>query len=302
MKPNTLLPPLTLILILVIIASTSTGSAHISLLTATKIMLAALPINIEHDWSTAQETIILNIRLPRVLLGALVGAAFGASLSFMLTLPTPLVSFTSAVITIFVVYHLSKIGASVPVDTLLLSGIAVGSFLTALTSLVIYTSNAPHQIIFWLMGGLWTSDWSRVKITSLMILSGIVLLHRYSWGLNVMLLGEEQAEYLGVNVESVKRGVLVLSSLITAAAVSVSGIIGFVGLIIPHIMRILTGPDHRILFPATTLTGAIFLVFTDTIARTILSPTELPVGIITASFGAPFFIYLLRKRRRHIHA
>jgi len=133
-----------------------------------------------------------------------------------------------------------------------------------------------------------------------MMLVGIIL-YRYSWNLNVMLLGEEQAQYLGVNTENVKWGVLVSSSLITAAAVSVSGIIGFLGLIIPHIMRIFTGPDHP--NPLSNLhAGAIFLVFTDTISRTILSPIELPVGIITASFGAPFFIYLLRKRGKNIHA
>ncbi|HHI30530.1 iron ABC transporter [Methanosarcinales archaeon ex4484_138] len=321
---------LTLILITVLVASITIGTAHISFLTAAKIMLAQI-FSIEENWSMAQETIILSIRLPRVLLAALVGAALatagcamqgllknpmadpyiigmssgaalGAALSFTLHLPTPLLSFITATIAIFVVYHISKVGGRVPVATLLLSGIAVGSFLAALTSLIIYVAKSPHQIIFWLMGGLWTSDWPKVKIASLMIFAGIILLYRYSWNLNVMLLGEEQAQYLGVNTERVKRGVLVSSSLITAAAVSVSGIIGFVGLIIPHIMRIFTGPDHRILFPTSTLAGAIFLVVTDTISRTILAPIELPVGIITASFGAPFFIYLLRKRGKSIHA
>ncbi len=321
---------LTLILITVLVASITIGTAHISFLTAAKIMLAQI-FSIEENWSMAQETIILSIRLPRVLLAALVGAALatagcamqgllknpmadpyiigmssgaalGAALSFTLHLPTPLLSFITATIAIFVVYHISKVGGRVPVATLLLSGIAVGSFLAALTSLIIYVAKSPHQTIFWLMGGLWTSDWPKVKIASLMIFAGIILLYRYSWNLNVMLLGEEQAQYLGVNTERVKRGVLVSSSLITAAAVSVSGIIGFVGLIIPHIMRIFTGPDHRILFPTSTLAGAIFLVVTDTISRTILAPIELPVGIITASFGAPFFIYLLRKRGKSIHA
>ncbi len=321
---------LTLILITVLVASITIGTTHISFLTAAKIMLAQI-FSIEENWSMAQETIILSIRLPRVLLAALVGAALatagcamqgllknpmadpyiigmssgaalGAALSFTLHLPTPLLSFITATIAIFVVYHISKVGGRVPVATLLLSGIAVGSFLAALTSLIIYVAKSPHQIIFWLMGGLWTSDWPKVKIASLMIFAGIILLYRYSWNLNVMLLGEEQAQYLGVNTERVKRGVLVSSSLITAAAVSVSGIIGFVGLIIPHIMRIFTGPDHRILFPTSTLAGAIFLVVTDTISRTILAPIELPVGIITASFGAPFFIYLLRKRGKSIHA
>jgi len=113
-----------------------------------------------------------------------------------------------------------------------------------------------------------------------------------------MLTGEEHALDLGIKIESVKKIILIFASLVTAAAVAVSGIIGFVGLIIPHIMRIIVGPDHRILLPSSCLVGAIFLIWTDTLARTMIQPTELPVGIITASFGAPFFLYLLRKRKR----
>ena len=185
---------LTLILIIVLITSTTIGTAHISFFTATKIMLAQI-LSIEENWSTAQETIILNIRLPRVLPAALVGAALatagcamqellknpmadpyiigmssgaalGAALSFTLHLPIPLLSFITATIAIFAVYHISKVGGRVPVSTLPLSGIAVGSFLAALTSLLIYMAKSPHQIIFWLMGGLWTSDWPKVKIAA----------------------------------------------------------------------------------------------------------------------------------------
>jgi len=184
----------------------------------------------------------------------------------------------------------------------LLAGIAVGSFLAAVTSLIIYTAGVPHQIIFWLMGGLWTADWQKVKISFVMIIFGIIMLNRQAWNLNVMLLGEDQATYLGINVEHVKQYVLLFAVLITAAAVSVSGIIGFVGLIIPHIMRILVGPDHRILLPSSALAGAIFMVMADAMGRTVMKPVELPVGIITALFGVPFFIYLLRKRRKNIYA
>ncbi|MRG77809.1 MAG: iron chelate uptake ABC transporter family permease subunit [ANME-2 cluster archaeon] len=286
---------------------------------------------VDKTWTDSQEVIISDIRLPRVLLAALVGAALstagcamqgllknpmadpyiigmssgaalGASLAFVMLLPVQFLSFIGAVITIFVVYNISKIGGKVPVDTLLLSGIAVGSLLAAFTSLIIFISHSPHQIIFWLMGGLWTASWDKVKITSVMIIFGILVLYRFAWSLNVMLLGEEQAQYLGINIEQVKRYVLVLSALVTAAAVSVSGIIGFVGLIIPHIMRIIVGPDHRILFPASTLMGAVFLVLCDTFSRTIIDSVELPVGIVTAMFGAPFFIYLLRKRRQSLYA
>jgi len=321
---------LALLLIAAIITNTAIGSTGISPLITAKILLAGY-FPIEQTWTASQEVIITDIRLPRVLLGALVGAALstagcamqgllknpmadpyiigmssgaalGASIAFMLLLPVQLISFVLAALTIFVVYNISKIAGKVPVDTLLLSGIAVGSLLSAITSLIIFIAQSPHQIIFWLMGGLWTASWDKVKITAVMVIFGIFMLYRYSWNLNVMLLGEEQAQYLGVNIEHVKRYVLVFSALITAAAVSVSGIIGFVGLIIPHIMRILVGPDHRILFPASTLMGAIFLVLCDTFSRTIMDSVELPVGVVTAMFGAPFFIYLLRKRRENLYA
>lgn len=320
---------LIILLVLTIIITTAIGSTSISPNIVAKILLYKF-LYIEKTWSVSHEVIINDIRLPRVLLGALVGAALGtagcamqgllknpmadpyiigissgaavgASLAFVLLLPVQIVSFVFAAISIFVVYNISKVGGKVPVDTLLLSGIAVGSLLAAMTSLIIYTAGVPHQIIFWLMGGLWTADWEKVKISAFMVIFGVLMIYKQAWNLNVMLLGEEQASYLGIDIEHVKRYVLLFAALITASAVSVSGIIGFVGLIIPHIMRILTGPDHRILLPASALAGAIFLVSTDAIARVIMEPAELPVGIITALFGAPFFIYLLRKRRKSIY-
>jgi len=317
---------LVILLVLTIIITTAIGSTSIPPDIVSKILLSKF-LSIEKTWTAGQEVIVKDIRLPRVLLGALVGAALGtagcamqgllknpmadpyiigissgaavgASLAFVLLLPVQIVSFVFAAISIFVVYNISKVGGKVPVDTLLLSGIAVGSLLAAITSLIIYTAGVPHQIIFWLMGGLWTADWEKVKISAVMVIFGVLMIYKQGWNLNVVLLGEEQASYLGIDIEHVKRYVLLFAALITAAAVSVSGIIGFVGLIIPHIMRILTGPDHRILLPASALAGAIFLVSTDTLARAIMEPAELPVGIITALFGAPFFIYLLRKRRK----
>ncbi len=148
------------------------------------------------------------------------------------------------------------------------------------------------------MGGFWAANWEQVKLISPLICIGIVIIYFFAKDLNVMLLGEEPAQHLGISVESFKKIMLIFASLITAAAVSFSGLIGFVGLIIPHIVRILTGPDHRILLPASALVGAIFLAWADTLARTIMAPAELPVGIITALFGAPFFVYLLRTRKR----
>ncbi len=328
-RRKTVVVLLILLLILIIIISTAIGSTRISPEIVAKIFLNKLLSN-EKTWYTSQEVIIMDIRLPRVLLAAFVGAALstagcamqgllknpmadpyiigissgaavGASLAFVLLLPVQIISFIFAAISIFVVYNISKVGGKVPVDTLLLSGIAAGSLLAAITSLIIYTVGVPHQIIFWLMGGLWTAEWEKVKISAVMVILGVLMIYKQGWNLNVMLLGEEQASYLGIDIEHVKRYVLLFAALITASAVSVSGIIGFVGLIIPHIMRILTGPDHRVLLPASALAGAIFLVSADTIARTVMEPAELPVGIITALFGAPFFIYLLRKRRKSIY-
>jgi iron complex transport system permease protein len=151
-----------------------------------------------------------------------------------------------------------------------------------------------------MMGGLWASSWDGVIATLPLIVLGTAALSFFNRDLNLMLIGEDDAMDLGVDVEKTKRHILVLSALITAAAVCISGVIGFVGLIVPHIMRILVGPDHRILLPASCLMGAIFLVWTDTLARVIIQPTELPVGLITALFGAPFFVYLLRRRKRMV--
>ncbi len=284
---------------------------------------------------STHERIIFQLRLPRVLLGLLVGAALsvsgvvmqglfknpmadpyiigissGAGLGATICIVSsgiaafgyarPLMAFMGAIAAIFLVYNIARVGGKVPVDTLLLSGIAVSYFLSAITSFLMYMSDNLHQIIFWLMGGLDGIMWIHVKILFPIIFFGILTIYFFSRDMNVMLLGEESAQHLGIEVEQFKRLMMVLASMITAAAVSVSGLIGFVGLMIPHIMRLLFGPDHRILIPSSALAGGIFLVWTDTLARTILAPTELPVGILTAFFGAPFFIYLLKSRKREI--
>jgi iron complex transport system permease protein len=155
-------------------------------------------------------------------------------------------------------------------------------------------------MLSWLMGWLGASNWNYVKITVFPIIFGILAIYLFARDMNIMLLGEDEAKTLGVSVEKVKWTLLILASFITAAAVSFSGIIMFVGLIIPHMMRILVGPDHRTLIPASAFGGGIFLILADALARMISE--MLPVGIITAFFGAPFFIYLLRSRKRGYHA
>lgn len=282
-----------------------------------------------------QDTIILQIRLPRVLLAALVGlglaisgavmqglfrnpmadpyiigissgAALGAALSITLGglwglggfYSTPVMAFLGAIGASLLVYNIARVGGRVPVATLLLSGIAIASFLSALTSLIMYTAGESlHQIMFWVMGGLWGRSWRHILIAAPPILAGSTVLCLFSRDLNVMLLGDEEAYHLGVGVEKLKLILLGAASLVAGVAVSVSGVIGFVGLIVPHIMRILVGPDHRILLPSSALAGGAFLIWADALSRTVIAPTELPVGIVTALTGAPFFLYLLKKRR-----
>ena len=328
---------LTATLGLTIILALTFGAAHISPFTVFKILLAKLPLIknlITPSWSIGEATIILQIRLPRIILGVLVGAAlgvagttmqglfknpmadpyiigissgaalgavftiaFGLSIFGMYTIP--LMAFAGATAAIFLVYNIASVRRKLPVSTLLLAGIAVTLFLSAIISLMMYTSGEElHGIVFWLMGGLWGRNWNHVLMAFPFIFLGAIIIYIFARDLNVMLLGEEPAQHLGIEVETLKKIILLSASLITAAAVSVSGIIGFVGLIIPHAMRILVGPDHRILLPSSALVGGIFLVWADTLARTIIAPIELPVGIITALFGAPFFIYLLRTRKR----
>lgn len=319
------------ILCLTIMLTTSIGPVYVPPLEIVALLGSKLQLFEMSSIPHKHEVIIFQIRLPRIFLGILVGlslatagtalqglfknpmadpyiigiasgAAVGAALSIMV-LPqifsiytTPIMAFLGALFTIFLVYNIATVGGKIPVDTLLLTGIAVSLFLGAILAFMMsIAGEALHNIFFWIMGGFWLANWTQVKIIVLPVLVCFGLIYLFAKDLNAMLLGEESAQTLGINVETSKRILLVLSAFITAAAVSFTGTIGFVGLIIPHITRILVGPDHRILFPASALVGGIFLVWTDALARLL---GEMPVGILTAFFGAPFFIYLLRKRKR----
>jgi iron complex transport system permease protein len=180
-----------------------------------------------------------------------------------------------------------------------LAGVISGTFFTAvIMSLIsISASDKLKGIMFWLMGDLSGADPSTITVAFFVITIGVVVMYVFSSELNLMTFGEESAISMGVNVEQVKIMLFVMASLITATAVSISGLIGFVGLIIPHIVRMLYGPDHKILLPASVLLGSTFLVIADTLSRTLIMPYELPVGVVTAFFGAPFFVYLLKKRK-----
>jgi iron complex transport system permease protein len=180
-----------------------------------------------------------------------------------------------------------------------LSGIAIGALLNAATSFVMLVSSKEklQAVVFWMMGSLTSALWVKVKVVGPIIIVGIISLFFYTKDLNSITLGESRAKQLGINVELMKNMIIIISSFIVAAAVSVTGIIGFVGLVVPHMMRLIVGPDNRILLPVSAVSGGIVLLLADTIARNILEPSEIPVGIITALIGAPFFIYLLKKTK-----
>ncbi len=293
---------------------------------------------IQPDWSNIQETIVVDIRTPRVILSMLVGmglamagtamqglfrnpmaepyvlgmssgAATGAALAIVLGignlfggLSIPALAFIGATTTIFVVYNIARTDGRVPTETLLLAGIAVGFFLHAVVSFlkIIASHEALRDVVLWLMGSFALATWDDVRMIILPIACGIGVLYFLSQELNALQFGEETAMHLGIEVEMVKRILLIASALVTAVAVSVSGIIGFVGLIIPHVVRLIIGPGHHVLLPASALCGGIFLVLCDTLARTVTQPSEVPIGIITAAIGAPYFIYLLRRRKKAI--
>ncbi len=277
--------------------------------------------------------IVMQIRLPRILLAAIVGFALAAAGTVMqglfrnpmadpsiigvssgaavgavafIVFPAAVpggiglttAAFLGAVGAAFLVYVIATRNGRTPVATLLLAGVAVQTFLGAVISyLQLQAGESLRTVVAWLMGHLANATWGDVGVTALLVPPLFVILLAYTRDLNVLLLGEEEARGLGVSVVRTKRILLTVSSLITAAGVAVAGIIGFVGLVVPHMLRLIVGPDHRILLPTAALAGGSFLVAADTLARA--GSTEVPVGIVTAAVGAPFFLYLLRKREVH---
>lgn len=338
-KYNIVLLTLFMVLILAIGLFSVIGTANINPINTFRIIISKIPIIRDYidisDIIDSHQSIIWSIRLPRVLLGVLVGASLsmagaafqgmfknpmadpfvlgissgaalgatiaivlGLSISFLNISPISIFAFIGALLAVFTVYNIARIKNKVPVTTLLLGGIATGQFLTAIMSLLmVIHSRDMAKIVYWTMGNLAGKGWDPIVRLYIPILASMVIMNFFARDLNIMLTGEESAQSLGVDVEKTKKYILVLGTFMTSLVVSVSGIIGFVGLIIPHIVRMILGPDHKILLPASALVGGIFLVSCDTIARTIISPVEIPVGIITALFGGPFFIYLLKTRK-----
>lgn len=243
------------------------------------------------------------------ILGLSSGAAFGAALAMVLGfsilpsfLSVPVMAFLFCFLTLLLVYNIARGQGRVPVETLLLAGIAVGAFFSALVNLLTYLApdDKLKDIVYWMMGDLSQFGWSNVLVVMPLTILGIVAVFYFSRDLNAMMLGDNHAMNLGIEVSKVRFQVLMACALLTAASVAFVGIIGFVGLIIPHMVRMLVGPDHRILIPASILAGSSFLVICDILSRVVMDYTVLPIGILTALIGAPYFIYLLRRKRREI--
>jgi iron complex transport system permease protein len=328
-----------LILLCVIFAllALTVGSVVVPFKTVWQILISHLPlVNIHIGWPATTDMIITGIRLPRILMAGIVGAALGtagatyqglfrnpladpyligvaqgaalgAVIGFILPWTfggnylIPIMAFAGAVIAVSVVYLISRVGKTVPMTTLILAGVAIGALLMSVTDyLTLLSADKVRPILQWFMGNLSGSTWDQLRIVSPYVLVGLVVIFIFARPLNVMQLDEEQAQQLGANVERTKIILLGASTLITAAAVCFVGTIGFVGIIVPHIVRLIWGPDHRLLLPLSAISGAILLILADTASRTLMAPSEIPVGVITAFLGAPFFLFLLRRTKKAV--
>ncbi len=327
-----------LLLAFSMIVSLSLGTANIPIAEVWSIVLhsvtgwGAEPIS-----SQAYEQIVLQVRFPRVVLAILVGASLslaGAAFQGVLRNPladsytlgvasgasfgaaflisfgwhyvigqwtVPIAAFITALLSLFIVMRLASVNGKFKIETIILAGVVVQAFFGAVVSLLVSLSDSVvNEIVFWLMGSLALRDWSFSLVLAPYLAAGAVVLMGFARALNLFSLGERQAAHLGVHVERTKRIVLILGTLLSAAAVSVSGTIGFVGLVTPHLIRLLVGPDYRLLLPLSAIYGGIYVLWADTMARLLLSPTEIPLGVVTAFLGAPFFAWLLVRHKRKV--
>jgi len=292
------------------------------------------------DTSSTWATIILQIRLPRIVLATLTGATLavagavyqaifrnpladpyligvssGASLGATLAIlfvwklswggmsAISLSAFAFAMGTTFLVYAIARVGTRTSTTMLILAGVAMSALLSAATTFLMLTRQNAFQtvrVLGWIMGSLALASWGDVAAILPYVAVGGVTIAIFAYRLNVLQLGEEQAHVLGVPVEFSRVLLIGAASLVTAAAVSVSGVIGFVGLVVPHVVRMIWGPDHRFLLPMAALLGALLMILADALSRTLIAPSEIPIGVVTACVGVPFFLYLLRRQRKEV--
>ncbi|MEX2237728.1 MAG: iron ABC transporter permease [Dehalococcoidia bacterium] len=317
-----------------ILVSLSQGAADIPTWKVVRILIAALHLPIEQDWTATEETILLQVRLPRILMAAtvgstlaisggayqgvfrnpladpyLIGAAAGAALGATIAIVSPLdvryypfspvtaFAFAGALGASFLSLLLARTRGPAPAVTLILAGVAVSSFCTAVTSLLMLRSEDDTRIVLsWVLGGFNLASWDKMWLLLPYVVPAAALLLLHGRLLNALQLPEDEARQVGVDVKRVRLVIIAAASIATAAAVSVAGIVGFVGLVVPHTVRLLWGSDYRQILPLSAALGAALLVVADLFARTVIEPAELPVGILTAMLGAPFFLLLLRGR------
>jgi iron complex transport system permease protein len=328
----------TVLLVFALLLSVAIGAVFVPPGIIVRMLLAEIPgVTILPDWPETFSTIVLRIRLPHTVLIALTGAALagsgsayqgifrnpladpyligvasgaglGAVTAMALRFPSdllgmytiPAAAFAGAVLTVVIVHALARSSGGIPATTLILAGVAVGSFASALTSfLMLHTEGDLIRAMAWMLGGSTMGGWEPVIAAFPYIAAGLGLLLTAGHSLNVMQFGDEQAQQLGIRVDWTRTLLISAASLATAAAVSFSGVIGFIGLIVPHLIRIIWGPDYRRLVPLSILGGASLLLLADLLSRVLLAPQELPVGVVTSLTGAPFFLWVLRQSQRN---
>jgi len=318
------------------VVSISIGSAGFPPGKVWAILVHQLPWLQEREvpWTALDEAVVLQVRLSRVVLAVLVGACLGvagAGFQGVLRNPladpytlgvasgssvgaafvilfglqaavglwtVPLAAFATGILTLAAVFRLARTQGKTAMETLILSGVILQAFLGSFVTFMLSMSqDVVNEILFWLLGSLNMRTWSHSLVLVPFLGAGVPVLAAYAQSLNLFVLGERHAAHMGVNVERTKLVVLIVSTLLTAAAVSVSGVIGFVGLVVPHLIRLAVGPDYRLLVPLSAAGGGIYVLWADTLARTLLSPQQIPLGVLTALIGAPFFAYLLHRRK-----
>lgn len=333
-RANILLPGLTLLLLLTVLANVGYGAVGIDPLQAVSILASRSGIDLGIAFTDQQDAVLWAIRLPRVVMAMLIGAGLALSgavmqgifrnplaepaligvssggslgavaaivLGFTLfgAASLPVAAFLGALGATLIVYAIARTESRTDIESLILMGIAINAIAGAATGFLTFQADDDElrSIVFWSLGSLGGSTWETVRAVAPFILLGALLAPRWARTLNLMVLGEAEARHLGINVERARFILIGIAALMTGAGVAMAGIIGFIGLVVPHLIRLIAGPDHRTLLPASALGGATLLLLADLVARTVAVPAELPLGVVTAMLGGPFFLWLLHRSR-----
>ena len=335
LSPPFLLALLAALLVVLLIANLGIGAVRIPPCDVVGILVERLGVDLGVSYEPQHDSVLWNIRLPRVLLAVLTGGALaiaGASLqgvfrnpladpsiigvssgaalgavaaivvgfTFLGAFSLAIAAFAGGLVATGVVYSVGRINGRTDVVTLILAGIAVNATAGAITGMFMFMADDDQlrSIVFWTLGSLGGSTWAVIRPIAPMIIIGIVILPLWARSLNLMTLGDREAAHVGVSTERVRLGVIVVAALITGAAVAVTGIIGFVGLVVPHVIRLVVGPDHRLVLPMSAVGGSALMLLADLFARNVAVPAEIPIGVVTAVMGGPFFLWLVNRTRR----